>query len=52
MEVKGVVEQVGAKDVTTKWGTKKTYSLKVDGNWISWASIVFAGVRYTPHSMP
>lgn len=35
MEVKGVVEQVGAKDVTTKWGTKKTYSLKVDGNWIS-----------------
>lgn len=35
MIVEGVVEQVGNKDVTTKWGTKKTYSIKVGGNWVN-----------------
>jgi len=30
----GVVEQLATKDVTTKFGVKPTYSLKVDGNWV------------------
>jgi hypothetical protein len=35
MQVDGVVEQLGSKDVTTKWGTKKTYSIKVGSTWIN-----------------
>jgi hypothetical protein len=35
MEVKGTVEQVSSKDVNTKWGLKKTYSVKVNGSWVS-----------------
>jgi hypothetical protein len=30
----GVVEAVSTKDVTTKFGTKPTYSFKVNGSWI------------------
>ena len=30
----GVVESVTTKEVTTKFGTKPTYSIKVDGKWI------------------
>jgi len=30
----GVVEAVSTKDVTTKFGTKPTYSFKVNGTWI------------------
>ncbi|CAB4240677.1 hypothetical protein UFOVP38_51 [uncultured Caudovirales phage] len=30
----GVVEAVSTKDVTTKFGTKPTYSFKVNGGWI------------------
>ena len=30
----GVVEQTASKDVTTKFGTKPTYSFKVGGTWI------------------
>lgn len=30
----GVVEQLGTKDVTTKYGVKPTYSFKADGNWV------------------
>lgn len=30
----GIVEAVSTKDVTTKFGTKPTYSMKVNGNWI------------------
>jgi hypothetical protein len=30
----GVVEAVSTKDVTTKFGVKPTYSMKVGGNWI------------------
>jgi hypothetical protein len=30
----GVVEQVSSKDVTTKWGVKPTFSIKVNGQWI------------------
>lgn len=29
----GVVSKVSTKDVTTKWGTKKTYSINVGGDW-------------------
>ena len=32
--INGVVEQLATKDVTTKFGVKPTYSLKVDGNWV------------------
>lgn len=31
----GVVEQVSKKDVNTKWGTKPTFSFKVNGTWVS-----------------
>ena len=30
----GVVEQLATKDVTTKFGVKPTYSIKVSGNWV------------------
>jgi len=30
----GIVEQVSTKDVTTKFGLKPTFSLKVNGNWV------------------
>lgn len=30
----GVVESITTKDVTTRFGVKPTYSLKVDGNWV------------------
>jgi len=30
----GVVEAVSTKDVTTKFGTKPTYSFKVNGTWV------------------
>lgn len=30
----GCVESITTKDVTTKFGVKPTYSLKVDGNWV------------------
>jgi len=30
----GIVEQVSTKDVTTKFGTKPTYSIKVNGGWV------------------
>jgi hypothetical protein len=30
----GVVESVTTKDVTTKFGVKPTYSIRVDGKWI------------------
>lgn len=30
----GVVEAVSTKDVTTKFGTKPTYSMKVNGTWV------------------
>ena len=30
----GTVEAVSTKDVTTKFGVKPTYSMKVNGNWI------------------
>ena len=30
----GVVQEVSQKDVSTKFGTKPTYSFKVDGKWI------------------
>lgn len=30
----GIVEQVSTKDVTTKFGTKPTYSFKVNGVWV------------------
>ena len=30
----GIVEAVSTKDVTTKFGVKPTYSMKVGGNWI------------------
>ena len=32
--VTGIVEQVSTKDVNTKFGTKPTYSMKVNGDWI------------------
>lgn len=31
----GVVEQVGGKDVNTKFGVKPTFSFKVNGQWFS-----------------
>lgn len=31
----GVVEQLGGKDVNTKFGLKPTYSFKVNGQWFS-----------------
>lgn len=34
-EFRGIVEQVSNKDVTTKWGVKKAYSLKVSGSWLN-----------------
>lgn len=33
MTTTGVVGTVSTKDVTTKWGTKKTFSINVDGQW-------------------
>jgi len=30
----GIVEAVSTKDVTTKFGTKPTYSIKVNGGWV------------------
>ena len=30
----GVVEQLGTKDVTTKFGVKPTFSMKVSGTWV------------------
>jgi len=30
----GIVEQVSTKDVTTKFGLKPTYSIKVNGGWV------------------
>ena len=30
----GIVEQVSTKDVTTKFGVKPTFSLKVNGGWV------------------
>ena len=30
----GVVEQVATKDVSTKFGVKPTFSLKVNGSWV------------------
>ena len=30
----GVVEAESTKDVTTKWGVKPTYSIKVNGTWV------------------
>ena len=33
-ELKGVVQRTSSKDVKTKWGNKKTYSIMVDGKWI------------------
>ena len=30
----GIVESVSTKDVNTKFGTKPTYSMKVNGTWI------------------
>ena len=35
MELKGIVEQTGSKDATTKFGVKKIYSVKIGGNWVS-----------------
>ena len=32
--MQGLVEQVSQKDVTTKFGVKPTYSMKVDGGWV------------------
>lgn len=32
--ITGVVEAVATKEVTTKFGVKPTYSIKVNGNWI------------------
>lgn len=32
--MQGMVEQVSQKDVSTKFGVKPTYSLKVDGSWV------------------
>jgi len=34
MSTTGVVESITTKDVTTKFGVKPTYSLKVDGSWV------------------
>ena len=31
--ITGIVEATGTKDVTTKFGVKPTYSLKVNGSW-------------------
>jgi len=33
MEVTGVVEAISEKDVTTKFGPKKTFGLRMDGQW-------------------
>ena len=33
----GTVEELGQKDVTTKFGVKPTYSMKVNGTWIKCA---------------
>ena len=33
LKMTGVVEQVGSKDVTTRFGNKPTYSFKVNGEW-------------------
>ena len=30
----GIVEAVSTKDVTTKFGTKPTYSIKINGGWV------------------
>jgi hypothetical protein len=30
----GIVEQISTKDVTTKFGTKPTYSIKINGGWV------------------
>lgn len=32
--MQGMVEQVSQKDVSTKFGVKPTFSLKVDGSWV------------------
>ena len=32
--ISGVVEEVGTKEVTTKFGVKPTFSIKVNGTWI------------------
>ena len=31
---RGIVEQIGTKAVTTRFGEKNVFNLKIDGNWL------------------